>query len=131
MTQIAPELNEFHAKNGWMFKRMDDGAVRLRTEHGAVTLTASEWSSVVLFVSALDQNGLTIQAVQALHQGNAHPDFPTFVQHHIDCEKAGEGMARLIRDMGLHNRYRPIGRDEVAQLVTAAKTWDEHQWPDL
>ena len=43
----------------------------------------------------------------------------------LDLAKAGDAMARVIRDLALHARYRPIGTDEVRALTEAAKAWDE------
>lgn len=52
------EVGEFHWRNGWFFKRMDDGSVRI-WHRGAtvdvlnvpISIPPSEWASIVCSVS--------------------------------------------------------------------------------
>ncbi len=43
----APELNEFHQDGGWLFKRLDDGSVRIRHGEYVHLIPPNEWESVV------------------------------------------------------------------------------------
>lgn len=46
------ELYEFHQTDGWMFKRLEDGSVRIRNDSLGVhhTIPSAEWVSVLSFL---------------------------------------------------------------------------------
>lgn len=64
-----PEEKEFHQRDGWYFRRMEDGAVRIR--HGIVShvIPAEEWVSVVASMSRAGETSETYRFVQDFHAG--------------------------------------------------------------
>lgn len=61
------EEKEYHQRDGWCFRRMNDGAVRIR--HGIVShvVPADEWASIVAAMSAHGENGTTYRAALEFH----------------------------------------------------------------
>jgi hypothetical protein len=60
------EPGEFHWTNGWYFKRLDDGSVRIRKQDSNVpngqniavcVIPMAEWASIVSFVSKGGETG--------------------------------------------------------------------------
>lgn len=75
------EIGEFHNRDGWYFKRMEDGAVRIRktmsphvdsaTEHEHV-IPPNEWASILAHTSGGYASGDTAVAwdnAQRFHEG--------------------------------------------------------------
>lgn len=64
-----PKSGAFHAKDGWYFRRCEDGSVTIwAADDGAeVTLPPDTWESVVAAVSAEGGTSLTFAAAKALH----------------------------------------------------------------
>ncbi|MFI7126011.1 hypothetical protein ACIBQ1_09975 [Nonomuraea sp. NPDC050153] len=70
----------FHAKNGWYFRREDDGSVHIAAPDSmgpgasqVVTLDANTWASVVASVSATGETGDTFSQALVFHAGEAEP----------------------------------------------------------
>lgn len=61
----------FHAGDGWYFERGADDAVKISAavdrSSETITLTATEWASVVAAVSTLGESAETYQAALSLH----------------------------------------------------------------
>lgn len=64
----------FHAREGWYFRREDDGSVRILAPdslgagaHQLVALDASTWASVVASVCARGETGETYRAALDFH----------------------------------------------------------------
>jgi hypothetical protein len=57
MTPLDDRQTGFHWRDGWWFKRLADGSVRV--VHGDTTLVIpeNEWASIVCSVSALGEAG--------------------------------------------------------------------------
>ena len=65
-----------HAKDGWYFKRHEDGSVEITAKRGQknkpraqVVLTAAEWASAITSVSAKGETAETFAKALALHEG--------------------------------------------------------------
>ena len=61
---------EFHWTGSWYFKRMPDGAVRIRnTSLGGIValIPANEWASIVCSVSQLGETGERWNQAQDFH----------------------------------------------------------------
>jgi hypothetical protein len=67
--KMTMELNEFHQKDGWMFKRLDDGSVRIRNEALDIshTIPANEWVSVLAFLAPHVGTPESYAAAEAFH----------------------------------------------------------------
>ena len=71
----AAEAGAFHWRNGWFFKRLANGSVRvMRRERPAsnyfvvdITIPAAEWASIVCSVSALGETEDRWMAAQEFH----------------------------------------------------------------
>lgn len=74
MWAMKQEIGEMHWKDGWLFKRLDDGSVRIRKAFGEMTvegetkpieitatIPAAEWVSLIHHLGK-DQ---TVEAMQA------------------------------------------------------------------
>jgi hypothetical protein len=68
------EMGEFHWTDGWYFKRMDDGAVRVRhydpsghMDTIAITIPPNEWASIIAHVGATGGTAEGYAAADALH----------------------------------------------------------------
>jgi hypothetical protein len=70
------ETGEFHNVDGWYYKRMEDGAVRIRkraTAHddapvvAEVTIPENEWASIVAHVTKSGETGESWQAARNFH----------------------------------------------------------------
>jgi hypothetical protein len=46
-TRETPEVGEFHQRDGWYFKRLPDGSVRIRKDGLQHIIPANEWESVI------------------------------------------------------------------------------------
>jgi hypothetical protein len=64
----------FHARDGWYFRREDDGSVRILAPDSlgpgaqqAIVLDASTWASVVASVSAAGETGETYRTALLFH----------------------------------------------------------------
>jgi hypothetical protein len=44
--KMTPEIGEFHQRDGWYFKRLPDGPVRIRKDELIHIIPANEWESV-------------------------------------------------------------------------------------
>ena len=66
------ELNEFHQTDGWLFKRLDDGSVRIRNEALGVShvIPAAEWVSVIAHCSPERGSDYAYRAAEAFHRSN-------------------------------------------------------------
>ena len=73
------EIGNFHHRDGWFFKRMDDGTVRIQKRTNDAEsrveiehfIDESSWASVVASVSAFGENGETHDAALDLHAGHS------------------------------------------------------------
>jgi hypothetical protein len=63
------EEGEYHAMDGVFFKRVEDGAVRLRWPGGEVALPPGMWASAVANVSAPGETAEQYAAAALLHEG--------------------------------------------------------------
>lgn len=70
----------FHAKDGWYFRREQDGSVRILAPdslgsgaHQVVTLDANAWASVVASVSGTGESASTFEAARSFHESGAVP----------------------------------------------------------
>jgi hypothetical protein len=70
----------FHARDGWYFRREDDGSVHITAPdsmgpgaHQVVTLDPETWASVVASVSARGDNVNTFIAAHRFHEGSEQP----------------------------------------------------------
>lgn len=68
----------FHAVNGWYFKRLEDGRVRVvkrafpredASVEAMIEFDADTWASIVASVTAEGENAGTFQAAEGLHAG--------------------------------------------------------------
>lgn len=61
--------NGFHWRDGWHFKRQDDGTVFVYNSAHRVTMTipASEWASIVASVCKRGETGDTYREALAFH----------------------------------------------------------------
>jgi hypothetical protein len=66
----------FHAKDGWFFRREDDGSVHISAPdsmgpgaHQVVTLDADTWASVVASVSARGETADRFAKARRFHDG--------------------------------------------------------------
>lgn len=73
---VSVDSPGFHARDGWCFRREDDGSVRILAPdsigpgaHQMVTLDASTWASVVASVSAAGETGETYRCALGFHGG--------------------------------------------------------------
>jgi hypothetical protein len=72
---MPQEPGEFHSHTGWMFKRLDDGTVRMRNaqlDNGdeiAVEFDEGTWCSIVSFVSARGEDHATFNEALDFHNG--------------------------------------------------------------
>lgn len=69
-TEFVQEQGEMHWSDGWHFKRLDDGSVRLRdftTNHIAV-IPAPEWVSLIHHLGK-DQTAEAFQRATEFHRG--------------------------------------------------------------
>jgi hypothetical protein len=72
---LIDHLYGFHWANGWIFKRLDDGSVRLRKHNGShetvpvaeAIIPAREWASIVCSVSKLGETGERWNKAQDFH----------------------------------------------------------------
>ena len=66
------ELNEFHQTDGWLFKRLDDGSVRIRNEALGVShvIPAAQWVSVIAHCSPERGSDYAYRAAEAFHRSN-------------------------------------------------------------
>lgn len=78
MTEESPG---FHARDGWFFRREDDGSVRVLGPdslgpgaHQVVTLDADAWASVVASVSSGGETFETFRAARSLHDGDTEAE---------------------------------------------------------
>jgi hypothetical protein len=64
-------MGDFHAIQGWYFRRGADGSVVVRHGNGPdqedVTLDANTWASVIAHVCARGENAATFQDAQDFH----------------------------------------------------------------
>lgn len=76
------EIGEFHSRDGFYFKRQEDGAVRIRVAEGGraadsvlreVTLPGDEWASVMASVSRQRETSATWERARAFHNGDIPP----------------------------------------------------------
>lgn len=74
----ADENNGFHAREGWYFRREEDGSVRIMAPDSlgpgarqVVTLDANTWASAVASVSAEGETADTFGRARDFHQGGA------------------------------------------------------------
>lgn len=73
------EIREgFHARDGWFFRREDDGSVHIAAPDSlgpgasqAVTLDANTWASVVAFVSRDGETAESFAAAVRFHNGKS------------------------------------------------------------
>ena len=64
------DMSKFHAKDGWFFERLTDGAVKITTEAFCdITLDADTWASAVASVSAAGDMAETFKLAVNLHMG--------------------------------------------------------------
>ncbi|MGW0821845.1 hypothetical protein [Streptomyces sp. NPDC002845] len=78
---MSLDTNGFHARDGWYFRREDDGSVRILAPdslgpgaHQTVTLDADTWASVVAFVSRGGETSESFWAARQFHDGNDEPE---------------------------------------------------------
>jgi hypothetical protein len=63
------DLGDFHETDGWYFKRLPNGAVRIRIDgYGEHVMQPFSWASVVAHVSHSGETGQTYQAALDFHQ---------------------------------------------------------------
>lgn len=67
------EIGEFHHKDGWYFKRLEDGSVRIRIEdlRGEHIIPPNEWASIVTEVAKF-ADGVTYGMATRLHAGDSY-----------------------------------------------------------
>lgn len=70
------EIGNFHNRDGWYFKRLDDGSVRIQKTTTAQAdapleyehvIPENEWASIVSHVSAEGGNGETYDVARQFH----------------------------------------------------------------
>ena len=64
---------EFHWREGWYFKRLEDGSVRVRVKRLLVTIPPNEWGSIVASVSPRGDTATTYAAAMRLHNPEPEP----------------------------------------------------------
>jgi len=70
---ISPPIDSgFHWRDGWYFKRLDDGTVRVLLVHGQqiyqhLIIPDNEWASIVCSVSADGETGERWQQARNFH----------------------------------------------------------------
>lgn len=71
---MSVDTSGFHARDGWYFRREDDGSVRILAPdslgpgaHQVVTLDADTWASVVASVSSGGETSESFQAARRFH----------------------------------------------------------------
>ena len=65
---MSLEIGEFHSHDGWYFKRLEDGTVRVRYGDTLVaTFPENEWASIVCFVSRKGETGDRWQQARIFH----------------------------------------------------------------
>jgi len=57
----------FHWRDGWYFRRLEDGSVRIVSDYADLTIPAAEWASIVCSVSADGETGERWHAAQDFH----------------------------------------------------------------
>lgn len=75
---MSVDNSGFHARDGWYFRRENDGSVRILAPdslgpgaHQVVTLDADTWASVVASVSGGGETSESFQAARRFHDGIA------------------------------------------------------------
>lgn len=65
--EVEQEPGEYHQRDGWYFKRVEEGNVQIR--HGLIvhTIPADEWASVVASVSAGGETSRSWTMANELH----------------------------------------------------------------
>lgn len=73
------EIGEFHNREGWYYKRIDDkGTVRIRKRASAhedapvvaeIEIPENEWASIVAHVTAGGETGASWRAAREFHAG--------------------------------------------------------------
>lgn len=136
---IGPR-GRYHSQGGWFFERADDGYVvitrRLPIHDDFrgdldgwpveyVKLDANTWASAVASVSKRGEDAETFRQAQELHNAGGVTDV-ALARHHVECEKAGEKMAAVLRQVAELRYYSDI-HGEVEEAIAA---WDAHQWPN-
>ncbi len=62
-------MTGFHARDGWFFKRLEEGKVEIRWAAGSIIFDKDTWASIVASVSAKGENADTFEQALALHEG--------------------------------------------------------------
>ena len=80
-------MSEFHWQEGWYFKRLEGGAVRIqqrrvvsrdtRLVEAEAVIPAAEWCSIVAAVTLTGDDAATYQAATLLHGGEESMDATT------------------------------------------------------
>lgn len=75
--RIEQEVGEFHERDGWYFKRLPDGSVRIRVErlrvlpdgwtHEEHIISANSWCSIIAEVGRYGETPHTFSEGQAFH----------------------------------------------------------------
>lgn len=66
---LEQEPGELHVHNGWMFKRLDEGTVRMRNQTTGIEVTfgPNSWCSIVSHVTAAGENYETFNTALDAH----------------------------------------------------------------
>jgi hypothetical protein len=67
------ELHEFHWTDGWTFKRLDDGSVRIRHNADEAIVPKAEWVSIVAAVGQSFGSAEDFSAAERVHLGQSTP----------------------------------------------------------
>ena len=61
-------MSDYHWRDGWRFKRMEDGSVRIvHPTHAGATIPPNEWASIVCAVSQQGEDNERWTAAQDFH----------------------------------------------------------------
>lgn len=78
---MTVDISGFHARDGWYFRREDDGSVCILAPdslgpgaHQVVTLDAGTWASVVASVGRGGETSERFQAARHFHDSDLGPE---------------------------------------------------------
>jgi hypothetical protein len=68
-SEVQQEAGEFHERDGWYFRRMQDGSVRIRKDLTSHIIDADAWASIVAHCSASGENSGSFHLAEKMHAG--------------------------------------------------------------
>lgn len=129
----------FHWRDGWFFKREEDGSVRISFVVGEVlyqrlVIPESEWASIVCSVSAMGENGSAWTKFRQFHMGKP-VEYLSSPQDKSDwCPTCGKSFLRgSCQDkwhVGSEVKPRTGSAQRITQLVEEhmkSKGWTEEE----